>query len=136
MGSQIGSLDAATTGQIFRRDFPMVLACNRHQALLLPVRIMWESAAATGLVAGTVLARNTGSGFYQRYDSGGASGLDVAACVLFASVIPPASGTDMGIGIFEGKVYENKLVGLDAGAKTDLGARSIIDGSGDQILIF
>jgi hypothetical protein len=38
--------------------------------------------------------------------------------------------------LVKGEVYESLVTGLDANGKTDLKSRSVIDGSGNTILIF
>lgn len=129
----MGSLDAKFSGEIFRKDHPMILASNRQLASLLPVRLAYDS---DGYAAGTVLGRNTVSTFYEAYDNGASSGLDTAACILFEAVPAEefdgtaASSTTMAVGIFGGEVYKDKLVGYDSNAKTDLNAREIIDATG------
>ena len=115
-------------------------ATNRASAILLPVRVRYQ---ANGYVAGTVLARNSVDGWFQAYANGGASGLDTASCVLFESL----SASDFGgttaqdsttaFGIFGGcTVYKDKLVGYDADAGTDLGAKEITDATGVTTLKF
>lgn len=118
----------------------MVIATNRGSAVLLPVRLRYK---AGGYVAGQVLARNTTDGLFEGYTSGGASGTDVAACVLFQSVqetsfdADNASGSTTAVGIFGGcTVYKDKLIDLDPDAETDLGAKTIIDASGVELLKF
>jgi hypothetical protein len=49
----------------------------------------------------------------------------------------PASGsTDMAVMIAGGKVFEDKLLGLDSAARTDLKARTIEDATGIKVLSF
>lgn len=126
-------LDARTSGEIFRADHPIILALNRHLATILPVRLAYVSG---GYVAGQVLARNTVTGYFQKYDSGGASGTDTARAVLFESADPVSGDTMLARGIFGGWVFESKLIDLDNDAKTDLKATSIIDASGVTVLKF
>lgn len=128
--------DAKFSGQIFRKDNPIIIAANRHLAILHGVRLAYS---ATGYSAGQVLARNSVNGLYAQYDDGGASGLDTAKAILLeglqAEDMVAASGAVVPA-LFGGEVFESKLVGLDANAKTDLGSKTIIDGSGTQILKF
>ncbi len=127
-------LDAFTSQEIFRKDHPMILASNRHLASIKPVRLAYD---ADGYVAGQVLGRNSVSGYFQKYDSGGASGLDTATCILFEEVTAAASsGTTIARGIFAGEVYKSKLTDLDSGAETDLKARTIVDATGIEVLKF
>lgn len=137
----MGKIGAQFDGEIFRKDHPMVIATNRHTAILLPVRLRYD---ADGYLAGHVLARNSGDGLFQKYDDGtAASGIDTAVSVLFEShpvddfVGATGSASVMGVGIFGGCVlYEDKLEGLDANAKTDLGMTSIVDASGTNLVKF
>ena len=131
------NIDAKVSTEIFRKDNPIILATNRHLATLLPVRLAYDAA---GYKAGEVVARNTVSGLYESYDDGASSGLNTAAAILFESVevdkFPSATGSAVARGIFGGEVFKSKLTGLDSNAETDLGARTIIDASGVQILKF
>jgi hypothetical protein len=128
------ALDAFTSQEVFRKDHRMILAMNRHQASIVPVRLAYN---ANGYLAGTVLGRNSVSTHYEAYDDAHASGADTAVGILFNDVLDmPASGTGIGQMIIQGQVFEAALVGLDANAKTDLKSRSVIDGTGTTILIF
>lgn len=134
----MGLLDAAFSGQIFRKDHKPILAQNRHLASILPVRLAYN--AGNDYIAGTVLARNTTSGYYQPYASGGASGTGTAACVLFedhgANEFASSGDTTAARGVFGGEVFKDNLIGLDAGAITNLGAKTIIDATGINVLKF
>jgi len=133
MASGVSSKDAAVNNEIFRKDNPMILACDRHLATILPVRLAYVSG---GYKAGQVLGRNSVSGNYEKYDNGASSGLDTAVCVLMHAATPASSDTELAKAVFGGRVYEDKLTGLDSNGKTDLKSRSIVDASGSQILIF
>jgi hypothetical protein len=99
-----------------------------------PVRVAYDAA---GYTAGQVVARNSTSGLYQKYNDSGSSGTDTAVGVLFNDVLDmPASGTDVAQVIVSGQVFEAACIGLDANAKTDLKARTVVDGSGVSILMF
>lgn len=126
--------------EIFRKNFPMVIATNRASAILLPVRLRYQ---AGGYAAGTVLARNTTDSLYQAYNDAGSSGINTAACVLYEEHeaedfdAEASTGTTMAVGIFGGcTLYEAKLTGLDAAAKVDLKATSIVDATGVTTLKF
>lgn len=136
----MSKIDLNYSPEIFRKDQPMVIATNRGSAILLPVRLAYDS---DGYVAGQVLGRNTSTSRFEKYDSGGSNDLDIAACVLFHSVAAQdfdstaATGSTTAVGIFGGcTLFEDKLIDLDADAKTDLGARTIIDASGVELLKF
>lgn len=132
----MSNLDAKVKTQIFRKDFPIILACNRHLATLLPGRLVYEAA---GYSAGQVVARRT-DGLYGKYNDAGSSGLDTARGILFEDVaaeefVSP-TGTAVARVIFGGQVFKAKLTGLDANGETDLKATTIIDASGVSILKF
>lgn len=133
----MASLDANFSGEIFRKDHPMVIAQNRHLATLMPIRVDYS---ATDLVAGTVMGRNTVNGHYGEYDNSASSGLDTAACVLFQTIatedFDSSTGSTMAVGIFGGELFKDKLVGLDANAITDLDAKTIVDATNVNILKF
>lgn len=136
----MASLDVKYNSEVFRKDHPMVIATNRQSAVLLPVRVKWKSG---GYQAGSVLARNTSNGVYESYVDGTGSGVGTAACVLFEALAEgdfdaqSAAGSTTAVGIFGGcTVYVDKLVGLDAAAKVDLGAREIVDATGVATLKF
>lgn len=136
----MGKIGADFNPNVFSRDYPMVIATNRSSAILNPVRLRYD---ADGYKAGTVLARNTTDGLFQKYNDAGASGINTASCVLFEPVGPTeydgpaATGSAMAVGIFGGcTLFKDKLVGLDANAITDLGARTIIDATGVTTLKF
>lgn len=128
-------LDAFSSGQIFRNDNPMILAMRRDLAVILPTRLLYQ---AGGYVAGTVLAQNTTSLLFVAYASGGASGTGTAVCVLFENVVDDGvTGTQpLARSVFSGYVYKDLLTGLDAGAITNLGAKTIVDSRGKNILKF
>lgn len=136
----MASLDVKYNSEVFRKDHPMVIATNRQSAVLLPVRVKWKS---DGYKAGTVLARNTTNGVYESYVDGTGSGVGTAACVLFQPLAAEdfdaqsSAGSTTAVGVFGGcTVYVDALVGLDAAAKVDLGAREIVDATGVATLKF
>ncbi len=124
---------------LFRNDNPIILACERHQALILPVLMNYQ---AGGYLAGTVIAANTSSAnppYYQAYVNSGASGTGTAKAILFENVtFSPAvtAGFEPARAIVKGNVFQTKLTGLDANAITNLNARSFMDSTGAQILMF
>lgn len=130
----MGNIDPKFSGEIFRQDHPIILACDRHLAKLHPVRMRYLEG---GYAAGLVIARNTGDGLYDAYDSGGSSGLDTAAGILQDKVECAVSGvSEIAVGIFGGEVYESKLTGLDSDGKTDLNGRSFTGADGVAIFSF
>jgi hypothetical protein len=130
MGGLLPNID----NEVFRKDFPLVIARNRHLASIVPVVL---ANVALGYAAGTVLGRNSVSGEYMPYDDSGASGEDTAVGVLFNTVDAMSAGTVAGGQmIVRGELFEANLTGLDANGKVDLKSRSVVSGSGDTILIF
>lgn len=133
----MSALDARFNSEIFRKNHPMILAANRHLASLKPVRLAYNSS---GYAAGTVLGRNTTSLVYQAYNDGGSSGINVAKCITMDATpvedFDSSTGTCLAVAIFGGEVFEDKLTGLDAAGKVDLGSKSIIDATGVTILKF
>lgn len=131
------NIDPRFNGQIFRKSHPMIIAQNRQLASLLPVTLAYN---ASGYQAGQVLARNTTSGQYQPYVASGPSGTGTAAAILFEGVdvteFVATSGTVFAAGIFGGEVFKDKLISLDAGAISNLGAKTIIDATGVNVLKF
>lgn len=131
----MGNLDADFKPQIFRNDRPQVLACQRQLATLLAVRMRYRS---TPYRYGTVIARNSVDGLYDAYDNAGSSGTDTAAGILKDTVDfgTATGGSQPVVCIAGGKVYENMVSGLDAGAKVDLKGRSFTDAEGTTIFMF
>lgn len=131
MGS---GLDFRTDTEVFRKDHRIVLAMNRHQATIIPVRVAYS---ASNYTAGQVMARNSVSGLYQAYNPVGSSGTDTAVGVLFNDIDDMvASVNDAGQLIVRGQVFQDKLTSLDSDAITDLKGRTVIDGFGNNILMF
>ncbi len=136
----MGKIGGDFNANVFSKDFPIIIATNRSSAILNPIRLRYN---ADGYPAGQVLGRNTTDGLFQKYETGGSSGIDTAACILFEPQAigefdgPAATGSAMAIGIFGGcTLFKDKLVDLDSGAITDLGARTIIDATGVTTLKF
>lgn len=61
----------------------------------------------------------TNSGLYDKYDDSVSNGLNVAAGILADKVDATSSGVQAAI-YSHGKFYEERIIGLDASAKTDL----------------
>lgn len=133
MANGKSSLDAAVSTEIFRKNHPVILACNRHQAHMVPVRLAY---VAGGYKPGQVIACNSVDGTYAKYDDGASSGLDTAVGILNHEAEPASGDTEAAVMIAGGKVFEAKLIGLDANGKTDLKSRTITDATGVAILSF
>lgn len=127
-------LDVTIDTEVRRRDNRLVLARNRQLASIVPVRLAYD---ADGYYPGQVIARNTVSGYYQKYDSGGSSGTDTAAAILFSQSLDMTTDTeDVGQAIMKGEVYYDNCTDIDANAVTDLNGRTYVDGNGNTILLF
>lgn len=136
----MAAVDANFNGNIFQFNQPLVIAMNRSSAVLIGLRLRYDG---DGYPAGQVLARNTTDGWYQKYDSGGSSGTDTAACILFEA--HPAedfdstasTGSTAAVGIFGGcAVYKDRLADYDADVLTDIKGRIVIGANGDELILF
>lgn len=133
------NFDANFNPEAFRANFPIVIACNRHHATILPVRMRFLGAGLE-YPFGQTIARNTVDGLYDKYVSGGASGTGTAAAFLlygsdFASV-GATGGSQAMAAIFGGEVYSTALKDFGNSAPTDLKARTVVDATGTSIVIF
>lgn len=133
----MGNLDAGYNPQIFRKDYPMIIATNVHLATILGVRLAYN---ASGYAAGVCLAQNSVTGLFQAYTNGGASGTGTATCFLYAPVdvsdFPSATGTVLERGVFTGELLNSALSGNDSTANTQLGARTFAGSDGITIYKF
>lgn len=133
----MGNLDAQYNPQIFRKDYPQIIATNVHLATILGVRLAYDAA---GYNAGVCLAQNSVSGLFQKYSNGGASGLGTAVAFLYAPVdvsdFPSATGTVLERGVFTGELTSALLTGNDATADGQLGARKFAGSDGITIYKF
>lgn len=120
----MSSIDPNFKSSIHRYDQKLVIAGNRHTAIILPVRLKYQ---ADGYEAGTLLARNTTDGLYQAYNDAGSSGINTAACVLLEAFAEEdfsgeeSTDSTLATAVFGSCVlYKNNLVGYDANGLTDL----------------
>lgn len=84
------------------------------------------AAAATALVAGTVMGKITASGKYVAYANGASDGTEVAAGILYAAVADSAADQKGVLIVRHAEVEESQLTGIDANGKVDLAANQII----------
>jgi len=84
------------------------------------------AAAASALVAGTVMGKITVGGKYVAYNNGASDGSEVAAGILYAAVADSASDQPGVIIARDAEVAEVHLTGIDATGKTDLAALGVI----------
>lgn len=93
---------------------------------------------ATAMAVGTILGQIAETGYYDAYDDAAVNGLEVAVGILAEPYDPTAGGLNEHAGqkfvpmYVGGHFHEDQLVGLDAPAKADMGARSI---PGQNLLI-
>lgn len=133
----MADISAKFSGEIFRKDYPIIIAQSIQQATFVPALLAFDSA---GYLAGQVLGRNSVSGLYQKYNDAGASGVDVARGVLFEShasgEFQDATGQVAARMVIGGTLFKDKLTGLDSAAETDFGAKTIVDATGTTLLKF
>lgn len=141
-----GNSDAQFRSEVLRYDDAQIVATKRELALFLGVRLAYD---ADGYKAGHVLAKNSTSGLFSKYDPNGASGTDTAKCVLEKAVPVGAFDTTthavsnsvlthalFGGVLFYGKLLDDDDADLDDNGVTDLGAKKIVDVSGVTLLKF
>ena len=136
----MSSIDVKFSGEIFRKDFPVIIASNRGSAILRPVRLRYT---ALGFAAGTLVSRNTTDGWFDKYVDGAASGLGTANAILFEGHpaedfdSTAATGSVIATAIFGGcVVYKDNLTGYDAAALADLKGVLFTDAAGVELLRF
>lgn len=130
----MGVGDIKYNAEIFRNDFTQLIAKSIQRLVTMPVRLAYD---ADGYDAGVTLARDPADGFYKKYDDGGASGVAAAVCILAEDVTAgESSGTRLAVGITHGELYNDKITGMDANGRTDLGARTYTEADGTVIFSF
>ncbi len=128
------NLDANVNNQIFRKDYPQVIAKNRHLASLAACRLL--PTGNNAYPAGLVLAARI-DGFFVPYVNGGASGTGTAVAVLNETIQDDGTyPTLMGRGIFAGELFYAALIGVDSNAVSNLNARTYTASDGNEILKF
>lgn len=128
------SIDSEVNNQIFRKDYPVVIAKRRELASLAPVRLAGDGA---DFIAGTAIARETSSGKFKRWTAVSGGTYDTP-CVLFESV--PAYQFDSAVtggalarAVVQGYVYQGSLVGSNTQFITALGG--VIQTDASQVAI-
>lgn len=84
------------------------------------------AAAASAMVAGTVVGKITASGKYKAYSNAASDGSEVAAGVLLYEVADSAADQKAVIIARDAEVQGSVLTGSDAAGVTDLAAVGII----------
>jgi hypothetical protein len=127
------NLDANINNSLTRKDYPQIIAKNRHLASLTGARL---KGVAADYAAGTVLAKNSVDSLFYAYDNNASSGLNTAVGVLMETITDNGEATLVGRMLVSGELLKDNLTGLDSGAITDLGARSYTGSDGVNILKF
>ena len=104
---------------------------------LVVVPVTFDVSVCGDMQAGTVVAKITSSGLYAEYDDSKSDGRQTAVGILLED-IEDANGDQPYLIAIRGTFYKAKLVGLDANAITDLGARTVgvSDSTSEDLLIF
>lgn len=119
-----------------RANFKQVIAKRSDLAKFSGGRIAFSAVSAgtfVTTVAGTVLGYATSgadSGKYKPYASGNTDGSQVAVGILAEDVVTDSLGNGSEISVLRGKgmtLFQDMLIGLDSGAKTNLGAVSYVE---------
>lgn len=125
--------DAYFDGEAQRKDHPIVLACNRDLATILPTRVLNR---AEGYKAGQVIARDTSDQFYKAFSAISGGSFDSVG-VLFESIgAQSATGGTLARTVFGGEVYKSVLVDFSSDASDEMLAREITDSLGTTIVKF
>lgn len=129
------NLDAKVNNALYRKDQTNIIAMNRQLAKLGPVRLAYDSL---GYVAGQAVARDTTSGFWEKFSAVSGDTPD-SHCILFEDVVSDefkgSTGTAVARGIFGGDVYQDKCTELDSTFKSALGGRLVVN-NGENIFSF
>lgn len=137
----MGSIDARYSGEIFRKNHPIILAMRRDLAVIRPARVDNISAAYS---AGQVLGRDPADGLFKKWSAVSGGSYDTVCILLEDLEYPEAfvegetgvTGSALGRVCTQGLVFEDKLTELDAGAKTQLGGKTQVDADGVNVLKF
>lgn len=140
------NFDAYVNNQVFRKDWPVILALNAHLATILPIRLAAGDSQfnSNGAIAGQVLAPdNLSPPLFHRYSA--VSGTYNANCILLDSLdvsqftATAASGNTVAArGVFGGEVYLNNLIDASTTAlnSSNLGGKTITDANNVPIYKF
>ena|ERR1019366_3405835 len=147
-----GNADAEVNNQISRYDFAQILACSRQLAVIRPVRVLYDSSNVTGLVAGTLVAQNTGYSaagsasavypsllggqYFQKYVQSGVSGTGTPVAVLLTDVVPASGDSVLAPAVFSGAVYKTMIPNWDSTVAAALVGRTWTDSNPAANTIF
>ena len=132
------AIDAEINNQIFRKNFGAIIAIRRDLAQISPVRLYNDGAA---YYMGQCLARNTGTGEFQRWSTVSGGSYD-SPCVLFEDVLTyqfesAVTGGALARGLMEcAGAFKSKLINYDANWKSAAVAKEITDATGLTVVKF
>lgn len=130
--------DAKFNSQIFRKDNPIILAARRDQAVFMGVRVAYD---ANGYLPGQALVRETSSGLFKKWSAASGGSYD-SPCVLFDSasdsdqlannggVTSGVAGSSLLRALMAAIVYTGNMIEADAGFKTALKSKDMVDAGG------
>lgn len=140
--------DAFFSGQIFRKDNPIILACRRDQAVFMGVRLVYS---AYDYMPGECLVRyssGANAGLFDRWVNASGGSYD-SPCVLFDQVTYPTeyansnggtltgvSGSTLARAIMKGIVYTSLLVDYDANFLTAIKGVNVYDSNATEMTRF
>ena len=100
------------------------------------VTFVGKTGGSSAISAGTVVGMITASKKYQAYNNSNSDGTETAVGILLEDVPALSAGKTYSASIaVRGSFIEGKLIGLDTGAKTDFGSRTIVLDTNKSILI-
>lgn len=112
------AIDAEVNNQIFRKDWPAIIAMRRDLAQISPVRLKNDG---NDYLAGQALARKTSDSLFYRWSAISGGTYD-SPCILMETVTTDsednAASAALARAIFAGYVYKSKLTDYDANWKT------------------
>lgn len=131
------AIDAEINNQIFRKDYPMIIAKRRDLATIGAVRLQGDGA---DFIAGQAIARNTSTGKFQRYSAVSGGSFDTP-CVLFESVEAyrfdsSVTGGALARAVLGGYVFGAGLIGSNGAFITALGGKTQTDATGVAVVKF
>jgi len=124
--------DASYKDNIFRKDHYMIFAANRHLASIKPIK----TQSTDELKPGQVMARNTSSGYFEKFSAVSGGSYDSACVIIDELSSSEATGTSVLRGVFGGELVKSALSDYDSNANTALGAKEITSGTGTEIVKF
>lgn len=132
------SIDAEINNQIFRKDFPNIIAVRRDLANIEAGRLFNDG---NDYLPGECLVRVTSTGMFKRWSAASGGTYDTP-CVLFETVSSyqfdsTVTGGALARIIFSSAgVYKSKLIDYDAGFKTAIGGKELTGADGVTVVKF